>query len=107
MSKKQFALRKGSSQTIGPVDPNKVTNKADYLWFDTASKCNEAAANGENLTKEQIKFLERKARIEKLKSKLLETDYITLPDYDKDKPDVIEQRQQWREEIRALENDLK
>jgi bifunctional ADP-heptose synthase (sugar kinase/adenylyltransferase) len=43
------------------------------------------------------------ARIAELKQLLTETDYLVLPDYDKDKPDVLAQRQVWREEIRALE----
>lgn len=43
------------------------------------------------------------ARIVELKQLLAETDYVTLSDYDKDKPEVLAQRQEWREEIRALE----
>jgi hypothetical protein len=42
------------------------------------------------------------ARIAELKQLLTETDHIVLPDYDKDKPEVLAQRQAWREEIRAL-----
>jgi len=38
-----------------------------------------------------------------LKRNLAETDYITLPDYDKDKPEVLADRQAWRDEIRQLE----
>jgi hypothetical protein len=43
------------------------------------------------------------ARIAELKQFLAETDYVVLPDYDKDKPEVLAQRQEWREEIRTLE----
>ena len=43
------------------------------------------------------------ARIVELKQLLAETDYVALSDYDKDKPEVLAQRQEWREEIRALE----
>jgi hypothetical protein len=43
------------------------------------------------------------ARIVELKRLLAKTDYIALTDYDKEKPDVIAQRQSWREEIRLLE----
>ena len=46
---------------------------------------------------------ERIARVAELKRKLAETDYITLPDYDKDKPEVLADRQTWRDEIRQLE----
>jgi hypothetical protein len=43
-------------------------------------------------------------RIVELKQLLRDTDYVVLSDYDKDKPDVLAQRQAWRDEIRALEN---
>ena len=46
---------------------------------------------------------ERIARIAELKRKLTETDYVTLPDYDRDKPEVLADRQAWRDEIRSLE----
>lgn len=43
------------------------------------------------------------ARIAELKQLLADTDYVALSDYDKDKPDVLAQRQAWRDEIRELE----
>jgi hypothetical protein len=43
------------------------------------------------------------ARIAELKQLLASTDYVALADYDKSKPDVLAQRQAWREELRALE----
>ena len=46
---------------------------------------------------------ERIARVAELKRNLAETDYITLPDYDKDKPEVLADRQAWRDEIRQIE----
>lgn len=46
---------------------------------------------------------EAQQRIAELKQKLSETDYVTLPDYDQDKPQVIASRQEWRKEIRSLE----
>jgi hypothetical protein len=51
-------------------------------------------------TPEQIK----EARIQELKQMLKDTDYVALADYDKSKPEVLEQRKAWREEIRSLEN---
>jgi hypothetical protein len=42
-------------------------------------------------------------RIAELKRLLAETDYVALSDYDKDKPEVLAQRQVWRDEIRVLE----
>jgi hypothetical protein len=42
-------------------------------------------------------------RIAELKQLLADTDYVALSDYDKSKPEVLTQRQAWREEIRTLE----
>lgn len=43
------------------------------------------------------------ARIAELQQLLAETDYVALADYDKSKPEVLAQRQAWRDEIRELE----
>lgn len=43
------------------------------------------------------------SRIATLKQLLADTDYVALADYDKSKPEVLAQRQAWREEIRTLE----
>ena len=45
-------------------------------------------------------------RIAELKSKLASTDYVTLSDYDKDKPEILADRQAWRDEVRQLEQTL-
>jgi hypothetical protein len=42
-------------------------------------------------------------RVIELKQLLADTDYVALSDYDKDKPEILAQRQVWREEIRTLE----
>jgi hypothetical protein len=42
-------------------------------------------------------------RISELKQLLASTDYVALSDYDKSKPEVLAQRQEWRDELRALE----
>jgi hypothetical protein len=42
------------------------------------------------------------ARISELKQFLRDTDYVALRDYDKDKPEVIAERQAARDEIREL-----
>jgi bifunctional ADP-heptose synthase (sugar kinase/adenylyltransferase) len=42
------------------------------------------------------------ARIAELKQLLRDTDYVALSDYDKHKPEVVAQRQAWRDELRAL-----
>jgi len=41
-------------------------------------------------------------RVVELKKLLRDTDYVTLSDYDKNKTEVLAQRQSWREEIRKL-----
>ena len=45
----------------------------------------------------------KQARIAELKQLLAESDYVALADYDKSKPEVLAQRQAWRDEIRELE----
>jgi hypothetical protein len=45
----------------------------------------------------------KQARVSELKQLLAGTDYIAMPDYDKSKPEVLVQRQAWREELRTLE----
>lgn len=45
----------------------------------------------------------KQARIAELKQLLADTDYVALTDYDKSKPDVVAQRQEWRDELRELE----
>ena len=42
-------------------------------------------------------------RLGQLKAQLRDTDYVALADYDKDKPEVILQRAEWRAEVRELE----
>ena len=51
----------------------------------------------------KVASLDAKERIAELKRKLAETDYVTLPDYDRDKPEVLADRQAWRDEIRQIE----
>jgi hypothetical protein len=75
---------------------------AGLEWLDDSEKPTEA----------EIKALEAKSdamdaakpEIAELKAKLAATDYVALADYDKSKPEVIAQRQQWRDRIRELES---
>ena len=46
----------------------------------------------------------RDSRIKELKKLLTDSDYKVLPDYDKTDELIIQQRQEWRETIRALES---
>jgi hypothetical protein len=43
-------------------------------------------------------------RVAELKKLLADTDYKVLPGYDRPSEEIVVQRQQWRDEIRALEN---
>ena len=52
------------------------------------------------LEKEQAK-----TRLAELLKLLRDTDYIDLPSYDKEKPEIMAQRAEWRAEIRKLEAD--
>jgi len=56
----------------------------------------------EQLTQEQAQQ-QTEQRITELKQLLSDTDYVALADYDKEKPEVLTQRQEWRNEIRSLE----
>ena len=44
-----------------------------------------------------------KSEISVLISKLKETDYVAMSDYKKKKPDILKQRQEWRDEIDRLQ----
>ena len=70
-------------------------------WLDDSQKPTEAEI--EALKDKSDAIDSAKQEISELKAKLIQTDYVALPDYDQDKPDVIAQRQQWRERIRVLE----
>jgi hypothetical protein len=51
----------------------------------------------------KVQAQQNAARIAELKQLLADTDYVALSDYDKEKPEVLAQRQAWRDEIRELE----
>lgn len=48
----------------------------------------------------------KQIRIAELQSNLFDTDYVGLSDYDKSKPEILAQRQIWRNEIRLLQTEL-
>jgi hypothetical protein len=66
--------------------------------FKTIKTAADIQAEKDQAAKEQ--------RNAELKQLLAGTDYVALSDYDKDKPDVLAQRQAWREELRELEQTL-
>jgi len=62
--------------------------------FKTIKTAEQIAAEAAEATRE--------ARIAELKQFLRDTDYVALSDYDKDKPEIIAERQAAREELREL-----
>ena len=54
------------------------------------------------LSQTELDAIQAMFRIAELKQLLASTDYVALADYDKSKPEVLAQRQAWREELRAL-----
>jgi hypothetical protein len=65
---------------------------------DMVQMSSEEIAAHRQPTAEQI----AQARIFELRQLLRDTDYVALPDYDKDKPEILTQRQAWRVELRGL-----
>lgn len=63
--------------------------------FKTIKTAADIQAEKDQAVKEQ--------RIAELKRLLADTDYKTLPDYDKPDTKIINDRQAWRDEIRTLE----
>ena len=82
-------------QVIRTVDGVPFDANGNKVAIDEAA----VAVEAERLAQVAIK----QARIAELQKLLRETDYVALPDYDKDKPDVLAQRAAWRAEIRELE----
>jgi hypothetical protein len=74
---------------------------AGLRWLDESTKPTD-----EELTAQYASAQAKEAaakEIAELKGKLIATDYVALSDYDKSKPEVIAERQQWRARIRELE----
>jgi len=47
----------------------------------------------------------KEAKVNELKNLLKDSDYVALADYDKEKPELLKSRQEWRDELRKLENE--
>lgn len=74
----------------------------DLEWLD-AQQARPTDAEIEAEVARLIALEPTLARIAELQKLLRETDYVALPDYDKDKPEVLARRAAWRAEIRQLE----
>jgi len=73
-------------------------------WMDASPKPSDEELTAQYAAAQAKE--EAAKEISELKRKLFKTDYVALADYDKSKPDVIAQRQQWRDRIRELEAQL-
>ena len=94
-----YLIPGGCIDEPAPTIPEGQRAKWDGQWVLEDIPKPEPEPEPESPTEEELKQM----RIAELKRKLAETDYVTLPDYDKDKPEVIADRQAWRDEIRQLE----
>ena len=83
-------------------DPSDTGAAFDVVVLFDAMAADPATAAYVPPTQVELDALQTLARIAELKQLLASTDYVALPDYDKSKPDVLAQRQAWREELRAL-----
>ena len=94
-----YLIPGGAIDATPPTVPEGQRAKWNGQWVFEDIPQPEPEPEPEPPTEEEIKQM----RIAELKRNLAETDYVTLPDYDKDKPEVLADRQAWRDEIRSLE----
>ena len=84
-------------------DPNDTGAAFDVVALFDAMAADPATAAYVPPTQAEIDAVQTSFRIAELKQLLASTDYVALADYDKSKPEVLAQRQAWREELRTLE----
>ena len=95
-----YLIPGGCIDEPAPTIPEGQRAKWEGQWVFEDIPQPEPEPEPEPPTEEELKQM----RIAELKQKLRDTDYVTLADYDKDKPEVLADRQAWRDEIRTLEN---
>jgi hypothetical protein len=94
----ELVLRKMYSGKAWSVTGNSYDG---IVWHDSDPKPSDATLQSQYATAQAKESAQ--TEINQLKTKLAKTDYVALSDYDKDKTDVLAQRQTWRERIRQLE----
>jgi hypothetical protein len=90
-------------EALQSLRPNAQWALADDVltWYDTEqTQPTDAEIEAEVARLEALQ--PALARIAELKAFLRDTDYVALSDYDKDKPEIIAERQAAREELREL-----
>lgn len=111
---------KATKNKVAVFENNEWVLKPDYRGEKFEVLGNEVVISDIGVTPESLKpsneekaeYEKEKARNEKiakkfeLMQKLRETDYVALPDYDKERPEILTDRQKWREEIRKIETEL-
>ena len=93
-----FLIPGGAIDAPAPTVPEGQRAKWEGQWVFEDIPQPEPEPEPEPPTEEELKQM----HIAELKQKLRDTDYVSLPDYDKDKPEVLADRQAWRDEIRQL-----
>jgi hypothetical protein len=84
-------------------DPTDTGAAFDVVSLFDAMAADHATAAYVPPTQVELDAAQTRFRIAELKQLLASTDYVALADYDKSKPEVLAQRQAWREELRTLE----
>lgn len=100
LEKGVYLIPAGAVDAFAPAVPDSQRAKwENEQWVFEDIPQPEPEPEPEPPTEKELKQM----RIGKLKQKLRDTDYVALPDYDKDKPKIFADRQAWRDEIRQLE----
>jgi len=89
------------AMTVGQPAPFPEYELLRFLEDDFIVPEEKETPDKEPLTLEQLKL----ERIVDLIQLLQNTDYVALSDYDKENPELIAQRQEWRDELRKLKNE--
>ena len=84
-------------------DPSDTGAAFDVVELYDAMSADPTTAAYVPPTQSELDATQTLFRIAELKQLLSSTDYVALADYDKSKPEVLAQRQAWREELRTLE----
>lgn len=94
---------------VPPKDAIELTSEQEQEILAAISRGGKVLPDGEgwaieDQAAEELAAQAKAARIAELRRLLADTDYVALSDYDKSKPEVLAQRQAWRDEIRELES---
>ena len=103
LSKKDYDQKRRDEMYARKPYPSWQFDENTLEWFAPVPKPWEGDEWDEDKGEWVITEQSAVCRVEYYKQRLIETDYVALPDYDKDKPEVIAQRAEWRAEIRDVQ----